>query len=158
MFFTLAASSFVLTGLRGKLFHFLNIFQLCHANELPNKLDEFSGLKFLRDVIQSLTPATGAYETRNENTLSCCPFQELLAPHRCSPVGTAVLPNFSPCSAATGQLGHLHRGWCTYIWKCLNLKQSVCVWTRTLRWGVMRWLWVSPCFATAAPCGASRPG
>lgn len=28
-----------------------------------------------------------------------------------SPVGTAGLPNFNPCSAATLQLGHIHRGY-----------------------------------------------
>ncbi len=96
------------------------------------------------------------------------PFHEILVPHRCSPVGTAVLPNFNPCSAVTLQLGHIQRGYvymsvCKFETICSELYSlcvcmCVCVWTRTLLWGATRWLWASPCSATTAPCGASHPG
>lgn len=48
---------------------------------------------------------------------------------------------------------------CAFETICSELYSlGVCVWTRTPRWGAERWLGASPCSATAAPCGVSRPG
>lgn len=63
----------------------------------------------------------------------------------------------------------LHYNWDTSrgdmnIWKCVHLNASavnytaLCVLsTHTLLWGAEQWLWVSPYFATATPCGVSHP-
>lgn len=94
---------------------FFNIFQLSHANELPPKLNEFSSLNFSPGLHPKLSSAAAAYENRSENTLRRCLFRELAVPHRCLPVGAAMLTNFNPCSAAMLQLGHIQGGYGLYV-------------------------------------------
>lgn len=158
--------SSVLSGLRGRIHSFLKYnFQLSHANEQPNKLNEFSSFKFLWGFIQNSLLPLQLMKARKKTHLAAAPFMKDLF-HT-----DACLWVWLCCQTLIPAL-LLHYNWDTsrgdmYIWVCVHLEPSVvnyrlhvraCVWTRTPLWGAVQWLWASPCSARSVLCGVSHPG
>lgn len=88
------------------LFFTLHIFIICSATQPHNELNVFSSLGFHPKP----SSVTAAHDTKNKTPLC---FLEL---HRCSPVGTAVLPNVNPFSV---QLGHFDGE--ILIYECMEI-------------------------------------
>ena len=113
-------------------FPLLDIFQLSHANELPNKLNEFSRFKFLRGFIStSLLVQQRMNPGWNTRLAAACFMKYLFPTDARSPVGTAVLPNSNPSLL-------LHYNWDTsrgdiYLRLCVYLQPSVITCTDCVR-------------------------
>lgn len=111
-----------MTGLRGKSFFFLNIFQLSHANELPNKLNEFCSLKFLWGIIRNSLLPLQHMKPGMKTNLATAPFMEYWFHTDARPWALLCCQTLIPALL-------LHYNWDTsrgdmYIRVCVNLKPS----------------------------------
>lgn len=102
---------------------FFDIFQLFHANELPNKLSEFSSFKFLWGFIQnSLLPLLHMKLGRKTH-LAAASFMKYLFHTDARLWALLCCQTLIPALPATLQLGHIQRG---YVYMSVCTFENIC--------------------------------